>query len=121
LLAQFDSITYNTIFFISLPGSTFTDYSSPTRPRNETIHKIPLEVAWTAPEFGADVACPEALAALDGPDEVDVPLDALMVDPLESVSTAPKTGVGLGKNWSEYSVRPVHVGNPLVWPLDHEV
>jgi hypothetical protein len=116
-----DSITYITISSIILPDRTFTDYSSPTRPRNETNHNIPLEVDWSAPEFGADVACSEALAALDGADEVDIPLDALMVDPLESVSTAPKTGVGLGKNWSEYSVRPVHVGNPLVWPLDHDV
>jgi hypothetical protein len=39
--------------------------------------------------LGADVACSEALAALDGADEVDIPLDALMVDPLESVSAAP--------------------------------
>jgi hypothetical protein len=69
--------------------STFTNYSSPTKPRNETNQSIPLEVAWSVPEFGADVACAEALAALEGADEVDIPLDALMVDPLESVSAAP--------------------------------
>jgi len=100
---------------------TFTTYSSPTRPRNDIIHKIPLELAWIVPEFGADVACSEALAALDGPDEADIPLGALMVDPLESVSAAPKTGVTVGKNCSAYSVRPVHVAKPLDWPLDHEV
>jgi hypothetical protein len=68
------------------------------RTRNEIIHNIPPEVAWAVPEFGTDVAWSEALAALAGADEVDIPLDALMVDPLESVSTAPKTGVMLGKN-----------------------
>jgi hypothetical protein len=73
------------------------------------------------PEFGAAVACCETLAALDGADEVDIPLDVLIVDPLESVSAAPKTGVTVGKNWSAYSVRPVHVAKPLDWPLDHEV
>ena len=97
------------------------DYSSPKRPKTETNHNIPLEVAWSVPEFAGDVACAEALDALGGADEVDIPLDALMVDPLESVATAPNTGVTLGKNWSAYWVRPVHVGNPLVWPLDHEV
>jgi hypothetical protein len=69
--------------------SAFGNYSNPTRPRNETIQSIPLEVAWSVPEFGADVACAEALAALEGADEVVIPLDALMVDPLKSVSAAP--------------------------------
>jgi hypothetical protein len=89
LIAQFDSITYITNSMITLPDSPFKNYSSPTRPTKETIHNIPLEVACTVPEFGADVACSEALATPDGPDEVDIPLDALMVDPLESVSAAP--------------------------------
>ena len=100
---------------------THAGHSSPTRLRHETNHNITIEVGWIAPEFAADVACAEALDALGGADEVDIPLDALMVDPLESVSTAPNTGVTLGKNWSAYWVRPVHVGNPLVWPLDREV
>jgi hypothetical protein len=82
-------MTYITNSIITLPDSPFTDYSSPTSPTKKTIHNIPLEVACTVPEFGADVACSEALVALEGADEVDIPLDALMVDPLESVPAAP--------------------------------
>jgi hypothetical protein len=89
LLAQSEFITYITNSNITLLDLTFTSYSRPTRPRNETNQSIPLEVAWSVPEFGTDVACAEALAALEGADEVDIPLDALMVDPLESVSAAP--------------------------------
>lgn len=88
---------------------TLANYNSPMRPRTKNNQNTPSEVAWTVPEFEAEVAWAERLGALDGVDEADIVLDGFIIDSLRSVSIGPKTGVTLGKNCSAYSVRPVQV------------